>query len=111
MTVHKNLGAGFRESVYHEALEKEFDIQSIPFMTKKKLMVYYKQRPLNKYFVADFIFNENIVFEIKATSFLHQDTEAQTINYLKSTNFSLGLLINFGEKSLTWRRFINTTNQ
>ncbi len=108
MTVHKGLGVGFLESVYHEALEKEFKIQKVKFDSKKKLQVYYNEAPLQKYFIADFICFENIVVEIKATSFLHKDTEAQTINYLKSTNYPLGLLINFGQSSLTWKRFINT---
>jgi len=108
MAVHKGLGAGFLESVYHEALEKEFKIQKVNFDSKKKLQVYYNEAPLQKYFIADFICFDNIVVEIKAASFLHKDTEAQTINYLKSTNYPLGLLINFGQSSLTWKRFINT---
>ncbi len=111
MNVHKGLGAGFLESVYHEALEREFKTQQIPFETKKKLMVYYNDVPLNKYFIADFICYENIVIEIKAASFLHKDTEAQTINYLKSINSPVGLLINFGQASLIWKRFVNTNNK
>jgi len=108
MSVHKGLGAGFLESVYHEALEKEFEIQKVNFDSKKKLQVYYNGAPLQKYFIADFICFDKIVVEIKAASFLHKDTEAQTINYLKSTNYPLGLLINFGQSSLIWKRFINT---
>ncbi len=108
MTVHKNLGSGFLESVYHEALEKEFEMQMVNFDSKKKLQVYYKDAPLKKYFIADFICYDKIVVEIKAASFLHKDTEAQTINYLKSTKYELGLLVNFGQSSLTWKRFINT---
>ena len=108
MSVHKGLGAGFLESVYHEALEKEFKNQKVNFESKKKLQVYYNNAPLQKYFIADYICFDNIVVEIKAASFLHKDTEAQTINYLKSTNYPLGLLINFGQSSLTWKRFINT---
>ncbi|MBO2544792.1 GxxExxY protein [Salegentibacter sp. BDJ18] len=108
MSVHKGLGAGFLESVYHEALEKEFKNQEVDFDSKRKLQVYYNGAPLQKYFIADFICFDKIVVEIKAASFLHKDTEAQTINYLKSTNYPLGLLINFGQSSLTWKRFINT---
>ena len=108
MSVHKGLGAGFLESVYHKALEKEFEIQKVNFESKKKLQVYYNGAPLQKYFIADFICFDKIIVEIKAASFLHKDTEAQTINYLKSTNYPLGLLINFGPSSLTWKRFINT---
>ncbi len=108
ISVHKGLGVGFLESVYHEALEKEFEIQKVNFDSKKKLQVYYNDAPLKKYFVADFICFDKIVVEIKAASFLHKDTEAQTINYLKSTGYQIGLLINFGQPSLTWKRFINT---
>ncbi|WP_213522242.1 GxxExxY protein [Nonlabens sp.] len=97
MKVHTALGAGFMESVYHEALEKEFESQEIEFDSKRKLQVYYNDVPLKKYFIADFIWFDKIIIEIKAASFLHKDTEAQTINYLKSTNYKLGLLINFGE--------------
>ncbi len=62
MTVHKGLGAGFLESVYHEALEKEFEVQNVIFESKKKLQVYYNDAPLQKYFIADFIcFDKTIV--------------------------------------------------
>lgn len=71
-------------------------------------MVYYKEKPLNKYFIADFVCYKGIIVEIKAAAFLHKDTEAQTINYLKTTNHEVGLVINFGQKSLTWKRFVNT---
>jgi GxxExxY protein len=108
MMVHKSLGAGFLESVYHEALEKEFETQQVKFDSKRKVQVYYNEVALKKYFIADFICFDKIVVEIKATTFLHKDTEAQTINYLKSTNYPVGLLINFGQPSLTWKRFINT---
>jgi GxxExxY protein len=108
MMVHKSLGVGFLESVYHVALEKEFETQQVKFDSKRKLQVYYNGVALKKYFIADFICLDKIVVEIKATTFLHKDTEAQTINYLKSTNYPLGLLINCGQSSLTWKRFINT---
>ena len=108
MKVHRSLGAGFLEAVYEEALEKEFESQKVNFDSRKKLQVYYNEVPLKKYFIADFICFDKIVVEIKAASFLHKDTEAQTINYLKSTNYPVGLLINFGQSSLTWKRFINT---
>ena len=108
MKVHKNLGAGFLESVYQEALEKEFQKQRIVYESQKKIHVYYDGTQMKKYFIADFICFDKIVVEIKAASFLHQSTKAQTINYLKSTNYKLGLLINFGQSSLIWKRFINT---
>ncbi len=111
MNVHKGLGAGFLESVYQEALAREFNSQKIPFETKRKLMVYYQGLPLEKYFIADFICFEKIVIEIKAANFLHPNNEAQTINYLKSINAPVGLLINFGQASLSWKRFVNTKNK
>ena len=55
MTVHKGLSAGFLESVYHEALEKEFEMQKVDFYSKKKLQVYYNEAPLQKYFIADLL--------------------------------------------------------
>lgn len=110
MTVHKHLGNGFLESVYQEALEKELVKSEIPFEQQKKLSVYYDGLKLNKYFVADFVFHDKIILEIKAVSFLAQSLKQQVINYLKSTDMEIGLLINFGEKSLTWKRFINTTS-
>mgnify|MGYP006449632009 CR=1 FL=1 len=108
MKVHKSLGAGFLESIYQEALEKEFEKQKIEYERQRKIHVYYEGTRMKKYFIADFICFDKIVVEIKAASFLHQSTEAQTINYLKSTNYKLGLLINFGQSSLVWKRFINT---
>ena len=81
MAVHKGLGAGFLESVYQEAFERELTNQQIPFEKQKKLMVYYQGKPLQKYFIADFICFDKIVIEIKSASFLHKAGEAQTINY------------------------------
>lgn len=92
----------------HDCTTKNKETQKVNFDSKRKLQVYYNEVPLKKYFIADFICFDKIVVEIKAASFLHKDTEAQTINYLKSTNYQLGLLINFGQSSLTWKRFINT---
>lgn len=108
MNIHKLLGHGFLESVYQEALEKEFRKQDIPFESQKKLYIKLNGEVLNKTFKADFICYSSIIVEIKATSFLHQEFHKQTINYLKATEFSVGLLVNFGESSLKWKRFINT---
>lgn len=102
------MGTGFLEAVYQEVLEKEFDAQKIPFQRQVKLKLFYEGKPLKKYFVADFVCFDEIILEIKSAVFLHKNTEAQTINYLKSTNKQVGLLINFGKKSLVWKRFVNT---
>ena len=110
MTVHKVLGAGFLESVYQEALEKEFVKQGIPFVRHQKLNIVFNNEKLKKYFVADFVCYDKIVTELKAVSFLRQDDTRQLLNYLKATSMEVGLLVNFGEKSLVWKRLINTTS-
>jgi len=109
MHVHKTLGHGFLESVYQEALEKEFRKQNIPFESQKKLFIMLEGEVMNKTFKADFICYSSVIIEIKAVSYLVQDFQKQTINYLKATSLPVGLLINFGEPSLKWKRFINTT--
>jgi len=78
------------------------------FRMPKKIPIYYKGKPLKKYFKADFLCFDHIIVELKSTAFMHQTGESQLINYLKATNFKVGLLINFGESSLQWKRFINT---
>ena len=108
MTIHKNLGNGFLESVYQEVLAKEFAKEEIPFEEQKKLNLFYEGEKLEKYFKADFLCYDKIIVEIKSVSFLNKNLESQVINYLKATNKEIGLLINFGEKSLKWKRFINT---
>lgn len=111
MTVHREMGSGFLESVYQEALEQEMENQQIHFECQKKIPIYYKGKPLKKYFKADFLCFDHIIVELKSTAFMHQTGESQLINYLKATNFKVGLLINFGESSLQWKRFINTYKQ
>jgi len=108
MEVHKKLGNGFLESVYEEALEKEFIKRNIPFLRQHKLNLFYDGNPMDKYFKADFLCYQSIIVEIKAVSFLIKDMQKQTINYLNASNMQVGLLINFGESSLKWKRFINT---
>lgn len=110
MKVHRSLGAGFLEAVYEEALEKEFLIQDIPFKRQLKLELYYDKEKLNKFYRADFVCYDAIVLEIKAVSQIPDIFYAQLKNYLKCTNMELGMLINFGTLSLTYKRIINTIN-
>ena len=110
MNVHKVLGKGFLESVYSEALEKELIKAEVPYKKQHRLRISYNGELLDKYFIADFLCFDKIIVEIKATEFIHKNMEAQVINYLKATKSEVGLLINFGEKSLKWKRFINTTS-
>ena len=111
MTVHRNLGAGFLESVYSEALEKEFKKCKIPFEKEKKLELYYDGQKLNKYFKADFVCYNSVIVELKSKSRIIKVDEQQTINYLKATSYQVGLLINFGESSLKYKRFVNTVEK
>ena len=108
MEVHRELGCGFLEPVYQEALEKELTIQKIPFNREVELPVYYKNEKLTKFYKADFLCFEKIIVELKALSDLTTQHESQVLNYLKATNLQLGLLINFGQKSLKYKRIVKT---
>ncbi len=107
MEVHKKLGLGFLESVYSEALELEFKKVGVPYKKEKKLPVYYDEKPLNKYFRADFVCYDSIVLELKATKYSVDADRKQTLNNIKATQFKLGILINFGTPSLTYKRIVN----
>jgi GxxExxY protein len=109
MKVHTGLGSGFLEAVYQEALEREFAKSNIQFKRQVKLSLVYDGIKLKKYYIADFVCFNSIVVEIKATSFIHDNMLKQTKNYLKATNSRLGLLVNFGEKSLSYKRILNRT--
>ena len=110
MKVHRSLGAGFLEAVYEEALLKEFLIQNIPFKRQLKLELYYDNQKLNKYYRADFVCYDSIILEIKAVTHIPDIFYAQLKNYLKCTQMELGMLINFGTTSLTYKRIINLKN-
>jgi GxxExxY protein len=111
MSVHQKLGNGFLESVYQEALEKEMNKEEIPFERQKKIRIKYEDEYLEKYFMADFVCYHRIILEIKAVTALINDHMAQVLNYLKATNYPVGLLINFGQPSLIWKRLILTHDQ
>jgi GxxExxY protein len=106
MEVHRELGNGFLEAVYHAALEKEFWLQGIPYQSQPEVQINYKGNPLEKTYQPDFLCYSKIIVEIKAISQLTQNEEAQILNYLKATKLSPGLLINFGARSLEHRRFV-----
>lgn len=104
--VHKELGPGFLEAVYQEALALELTSRSIPFKMEQDLDIMYKNTKLNKKYYADFICFDKIIVELKALRELTSDHKAQVLNYLKASDFKLGLLINFGEASLKVKRFV-----
>lgn len=105
--VHRELGDGFLEAVYQEALEMELTDRAIPFEAQKPLPIYYKKRRLSKEYIADLVCYGKIIVELKALNTLTQKEEAQILNYLKATGLRVGLLINFGSAGrLEWQRFI-----
>ena len=111
MEVHKELGCGFLEAVYQEALEIEFKNQGIPYEREKELKIYFKGIELRKRYNADFICYDKIIVEVKALSALISDHEAQLLNYLKTTGYKLGLLVNFGEQSLKYKRMVRELHE
>ena len=106
MEVHCQLGCGFLELVYQEALAVELQSRGIPYSRELKFPVLYKGRQLNCQYRPDFICFEGVIVELKALGQLSRVEESQLINYLKITGYHTGLLLNFGRKSLEQRRFI-----
>ena len=107
MEVHKELGNGFLEAVYQEALTIEFEKQNIPYKKEKLLPIIYKGKKLEKEYYADFVCFEKIILELKSVSILTSAHKSQVINYLKASNNKIGLLVNFGCNSLKWERISN----
>ncbi len=109
MEVYNDLGPGFLENVYQEAMEIEVETRSIPFNAQQQITVKYKNRPLKKYYIADLICYDKIIVEIKAMDNLTLREEGQMLNYLKATRMKVGVLINFGHyPSLEWKRLVFT---
>ncbi|MGM5469159.1 GxxExxY protein [Flavobacteriaceae bacterium LMO-SS05] len=110
MKVNRELGSGFLEAVYEEALKKEFDNSSIPFDCQVKLNIFYDGEQMDKFYRADFICYNKIILEVKSVTQIPNSFYAQLKNYLAATKMELGMLINFGQPSLTYKRIINTNN-
>ncbi|MEW6241520.1 MAG: GxxExxY protein [Chloroflexota bacterium] len=109
MEVYNQLGSGFLEPIYQEAMEIETQERKIPSKPQHEIVVKYKGRPLKKYYIADLLCYDEIVVEIKALDSLSSREEAQLINYLKATGLQVGLLLNFGAYGkLEWRRLVLT---
>jgi GxxExxY protein len=106
MEVHKELGCGFLEAVYQEALEYELMGNKIPFDREVELAISYKGHHLDKKYYADFICFDEVIVELKAVSSLTGIHYSQVLNYLKATGKQIGLLVNFGAKSLEYKRVI-----
>lgn len=106
MEVHNELGHGFLEIVYKDALEVVFRQNNIFYEREKAYPIYFQTVLLPHQFYADFVVFEKIILEIKSMSTLHDEHVAQTINYLKVSGNRLGLLVNFGKEKLEYKRLV-----
>lgn len=106
MQVHNELGHGFLEIVYKDALQIEFSQEGIPFEREKEYPVYFKGILLPHRFYADFVVYDKIILEVKSISYLTDEHIAQTINYLKVSGCKLGILVNFGRGKLEYKRLL-----
>lgn len=104
--VHNNLGPGFLEIVYKDALEYEFKKAGITYEREKEYKVHYKDIVLPHKFYADFVVMDRIILEIKSVSTIVDEFIAQAINYLKVLENKLALLVNFGELKLHSKRLV-----
>lgn len=107
--VYNDMGNGYTEDVYQEAIELELVDRKIPFKAQAELTIHYKGKPLKKKFRPDLIVFDDLVIELKAASALTSEHEAQLLNYLKATGKPVGYLVNFGcREKLEWKRFART---
>lgn len=104
--VHNELGCGFLERVYQDALEVEFRLRNIPYEREKAIQIVYKGEPLGEPYRADFVCYGKVIIELKSVSEILDVHRAQIINYLKATKMKLGFLVNFGEESLNIERIV-----
>ncbi len=105
--VYRELGAGFLESVYQEALTREFALRGLPAVSQPKLEIHYKGELLTQHFEADFVCYSKIIIEIKSCKRLDDIHRAQTQNYLRATGFQLAILANFGNSpKLEYERIV-----
>ena len=106
MEVHRELGMGFKEIVYKDALEYEFKIRTIPYTREKEYKIAYKDTILQHRYNADFIAFGSIILEVKASFMIVNGFVKQTVNYLKASGLQLGIIANFGEPSFVSKRVV-----
>lgn len=104
MEVHRQLGPGFLEAAYREALKLEFALRGIPFRAEVPLQIFYKGTPLRTRYKADFLCYDQVLAEVKALRNLTPVELAQALNYLKASQLHRALLLNFGAPALEYRR-------
>jgi len=105
MEVYNRLGPGFLESVYEEALAVELGVKKIRFERQKELPVFYRDKKI-KTFICDLLIEKQVIVELKAIKALSEIEQVQLTSYLKASRINVGLLINFGGRSLTFKRMI-----
>ena len=103
-TVHNELGCGFLEKVYQEALAIQMTEMNIPFEREKHLKVFYHGKCLQCDYIADFVVDDKVILELKAVTEMDNVFKAQTINYLKITGYKVGFLMNFGQEEFQFKR-------
>jgi GxxExxY protein len=109
--IYSELGPGFLEEVYQEAMELELTARKIPFLPKPRLQIKYKGQLLQKYYEADLLVHAGIIVELKTVRVLAPEHEAQLLNELKATRLRVGYLINFGAvPRLQWYRRVDSSN-
>lgn len=107
LDVYYQLGRGFLEPVYQEALARELRRRHIPFQSQFPVKIFYKGEALEKEYFADFVCYEQVVMELKALERLTSREVSQLLNYMKATRHSVGLLVNFGSTPrLEWKRYV-----
>lgn len=106
MAVHRELGCGFLESTYQEALEWDLQTRDIPYEREAKLNIHYKSHLLPSSYRADFVCHGTLLLELKALTHLSGTEDAQILNYLKITKLAKALLFNFGTPQLYYKRYI-----
>ncbi len=107
LEVYNQLGCGFLEAVYSDALEFEFELRNIPYHREKEYYITYKGKRFNKYYKVDFLCFNKIILEIKAVESILPIYKQQVFNYLRLADLKLGYVINFGSTSLQWERIPN----
>lgn len=108
MSIHADLGPGFKEAIYGDALELEFQRHFIPFEREKEYFMFYNGVRLQRKFKADFVLFGEIIIEIKASPMIFDQNFKQILNYLKVSGLEVGLIINFGANSLQIKRVVNS---
>ena len=106
MDVHNELGKGFSEAVYADALEFELKYHEVPFKREVRFAIDYKGHILSHQYIADFVIDKKVILEFKAVEKLNSSHIKQPLNYLAISKLKLGLLVNFREDRLEYKRVL-----